>query len=158
MAKSVLSDARFHNEEAAFEYVEAQLWPHGPVCPHCGNAGDVTIGRLQGSTTRVGLRKCYACRKPFTVCVGTIFEGSHLPLRLWLQAIHLLYASKKGVSSRQLQRILGCGVKTAWLLSYRIRHGMAPGNSEKAGNLRKIVDSAETKKKGRRASAASRAR
>jgi transposase-like protein len=127
MAKSVLSDARFHNETAAFEYVEAQLWPNGPVCPHCGNADGARIGRLQGKTTRAGLRKCYECRKPFTVRMGTIFEESKLPLRFWLQAIHLLCASKKGISTRQLQRMLGCGMKTAWFLGHRIRHAMAPG-------------------------------
>ena len=95
MAKSVLSDPRFHNEEAAFDYVETQLWPNGPVCPHCGNSDAGKIGRLTGKTTRAGLRKCYACRKPFTVRMGTIFEDSHLPLRMWLQAIHLLCAQKR---------------------------------------------------------------
>jgi len=126
MAKSVLSDLRFHSEEAAFEYVEGQLWPNGPVCPHCQAAGD-KIGRLSGKTTRTGLHKCYGCRKPFTVRIGSIFEDSHLPLRLWLQAIHLLCSSKKGISTRQLQRTLGCGMKTAWHLGHRIRFAMAPG-------------------------------
>jgi transposase-like protein len=129
MANSVLSAERFHNEEAAFEYVEAQLWPSGPICPHCQNADAGKIGRLTGKTTRTGLRKCYACRKPFTVRMGTIFEDSHLPLRLWLQAIHLLCSSKKGISTRQLQRTLGCGMKTAWHLGHRIRFAMAPGGS-----------------------------
>jgi len=59
---------------------------------------------------------------------GTIFEDSHLPLRLWLQAIHLLCASKKGISTRQLQRMLGCGMKTAWHLGHRIREMMAPAS------------------------------
>jgi transposase-like protein len=125
MAKSVLSAPRFHNEGAAFEFVEAQLWPNGPVCPHCQATGD-KIGRLTGKSTRPGLRKCYACRKQFTVRMGTIFEDSHLPLHLWLQAIHLLCASKKGHSTRQLQRTLGCGMKTAWHLGHRIRFAMAP--------------------------------
>lgn len=128
MAKSVLSEARFHNEEAAFEYVETQLWPNGPVCPHCEATG-TKIGKLKGKTTRAGLYKCYACRKPFTVRIGTIFEDSHLALRLWLQAIHLLCASKKGISTRQLQRTLGCGMKTAWHLGHRIRHAMAPASN-----------------------------
>src|SRR6476469_8541613 len=110
MAKSVLSEDRFHNEEAAFEYVESQLWPTGPVCPHCGNAEGARIGRLSGKTTRAGLRKCYECRKQFTVRIGSEFEDSHLPLRLWLQAIHLLCSSKKGISTRRLQRMLGCGM------------------------------------------------
>ena len=126
MAKSVLSAPHFHCENAAFEYVEARLWPNGPVCPHCKATGD-KIGRLTGKSSRAGLRKCYACRKPFTVRIGTIFEDSHLPLRLWLQAIHLLCASKKGHSTRQLQRTLGCGMKTAWHLGHRIRFAMAPG-------------------------------
>src|SRR5207248_10932972 len=124
---------------AAFEYVEAQLWASGPVCPHCGATGE-KIGRLQGKTTRPGLRKCYACRKPFTVRVGTIFEDSHLPLRLWLQAIHLLCASKKGVSTRQLQRMLGCGMKTAWHLGHRIREMMTSAKCGPIGGAGKTVE------------------
>ncbi len=144
MAKSVLSDLRFHNEEAAFDYVEKRLWPNGPVCPHCQATGD-KIGRLSGKTTRTGLRKCYACRKPFTVRIGTIFEDSHLPLRLWLQAIHLLCSSKKGISTRQLQRTLGCGMKTAWHLGHRIRFAMAPdGSAGPLGGSGKIVEADET--------------
>ena len=137
MAKPVLSDPRFFSEEAAFDYVEAQLWPEGPVCPHCGALAE-KIGRLAGvrskpskkhpdGVVQIGLRKCYACRGPaFTVRKGSIFEDSHLPLRMWLQAIHLLCASKKGISTRQLQRMLNCGMKTAWHLSHRIREMMKP--------------------------------
>jgi len=144
MAKSVLSDIRFHSEEAAFDYVEAKLWTNGPVCPHCRATGD-KIGRLAGKTTRPGLRKCYACRKPFTVRIGTIFEDSHLPLRLWLQAIHLLCSSKKGISTRQLQRTLGCGMKTAWHLGHRIRFAMTPGGDVgPLGGADKIVEADET--------------
>src|SRR5450759_2845810 len=145
MAKSVLSADRFHNEQAAFDYVEAQLWANGPVCPHCSNADATKIGRLQGKTTRPGLRKCYACRKPFTVRIGSIFEDSHLPLRLWLQAIHLLCASKKGFSTRQLQRTLGCSLKTAWFLGHRIRFAMTPGaSSGPLGGAGRIVEADET--------------
>jgi transposase-like protein len=154
MAKSVLSDARFHCEEAAFAYVEAQLWPNGPVCPHCGLTGE-KIGRLTGVRSKpskknpegveqVGLRKCYACREKFTVRKGTIFEDSHLPLRHWLQAIHLLCASKKGISTRQLQRMLGCGMKTAWHLGHRIRFAMAPGTVGQLGGIGKTVEADET--------------
>ncbi|MBI1777571.1 MAG: IS1595 family transposase [Proteobacteria bacterium] len=122
----ILSAARFHTEEAAFEYVEALLWPTGPVCPHCGNADAARIGRLQGKTTRPGLRKCYECRKPFTVRMGTVFESSHAPLRTWLQAMHLLCSSKKGISTRQLHRTLGVSLKTAWFMGHRIREAMKP--------------------------------
>ncbi len=145
MAKSVLSEPHFHNEEAAFAYVEAELWPTGPTCPHCGNAEGERIGRLQGKTTRPGLRKCYECRKQFTVRIGSIFEDSHLPLRLWLQAIHLLCASKKGFSTRQLQRTLGCGLKTAWHLSHRIRFAMDGTNPKgPLGGAGKTVEADET--------------
>jgi len=144
MAKSVLSDPRFHNEKAAFAYVEAELWPQGPVCPHCRAAGE-KIGRLSGKTTRTGLYKCYACRKPFTVRMGTIFEDSKLALHLWLQAIHLMCASKKGISTRQLQRMLGCGMKTAWHLGHRIREAMTPlPGSGPLGGSGKTVEADET--------------
>jgi transposase-like protein len=120
---SILSAPHFHNEEAAFAYVEAHLWPRGPVCPHCG-APKEKIGELKGKTTRTGLRKCYQCRKPFTVRIGTVFEDSHAPLHLWLQAIHLIVSSKKGISARQLQRTLQVGMKTAWFMGHRIRKMM----------------------------------
>lgn len=122
MAKHVLSAPQFQNEEAAFAYVEARLWPNGPVCHHCGERE--RIGKLAGKSTRPGLYKCYRCRKPFTVRMGTIFESSHLPLHLWLQVIHLICASKKGIASRQIQRMLQCSMKTAWFLTHRIREAM----------------------------------
>jgi transposase-like protein len=128
MSNSILSAKHFQDEAAAFEYVEARLWPDGPVCPFCGASGD-KIGALKGKTTRPGLRKCYACRKPFTVRIGTIFESSHLSLHLWLQVIHLMCASKKGISTRQIQRMLDCSMKTAWFLTHRIREAMAPAKN-----------------------------
>jgi transposase-like protein len=128
MANPILTAAHFHNEEAAFAYVEAHLWPEGPVCPHCGNCDDKRIGRLTGKTSRPGLRKCYACRKTFTVRIGSIFEDSHFPLHLWLQAIQLINASKKGISTRQIQRTFNCSMKTAWFLMHRIREIMKPAS------------------------------
>lgn len=142
---SVLSAVHFHNEAAAYEYVENRLWPTGPICPHCGNCDQAKIGRLQGKTSRAGMRKCYECRKAFTVKMGTIFEDSHAPLRLWLQAIHLLCSSKKGISTRQLQRILGVGMKTAWFMGHRIRAAMAPapGTAEPMGGHGVTVEADE---------------
>ena len=119
---SVLSRPEFHNEEAAFAYVEARIWVNGRVCPHCGE--DERTGKLNGKSTRVGVYKCYSCRKPFTVKIGTIFESSHVPMNLWLQAIYLMCASKKGISSNQLHRTLGVTLKTAWFMSHRIREAM----------------------------------
>jgi transposase-like protein len=123
MAHSVFDAPHFHDEEAALEFVEAHLWPDGPVCPFCGATAE-KVGQLNGKRTRAGLRKCYVCRKQFTVKIGTVFEDSHCAMRHWLQAIHLLCSSKKGISTRQLQRTLGCGMKTAWFLGHRIREMM----------------------------------
>jgi transposase-like protein len=126
MAKSVLSDKRFHDEGAAYAYLESKIWPDGPVCPHCG--GFDRISRMGGKATRVGLLKCYQCRKQFRVTVGTVFESSHVPLNIWLQAVALLTSSKKGISSNQLHRTLGVTLKTAWFMSHRIREAMKDGS------------------------------
>src|ERR1700758_4971573 len=142
MAKAVLSAPQFQSEAAAFAYVEARLWPNGPVCHHCGETE--SIGRLAGKTTRPGLYKCYRCRKPFTVRMGTIFESSHLPLHLWLQVIHLMCASKKGISSRQIQRMLQCSMRTAWFLSHRIREAMSARDLEPFGSMGGAVEVDET--------------
>jgi transposase-like protein len=139
---SALSAPQFHSEEAAFAYVEARLWPNGPVCPHCG--GVKRLGKLQGKTTRAGLWKCYHCRKPFTVRIGTIFESSHLPLHVWLQAMYLIAGSKKGISSNQLHRTLGVTLKTAWFLSHRIRDAMRNGGLDPMGGSGVIVEADET--------------
>lgn len=122
MAESILSAPYFHHEEAAYKFVEKRVWPSGPICPHCGGVERNSL--MGGTSTRIGTYKCYDCRKPFTVKVGTIFESSHIPLRLWLQAIFLIAASKKGISSNQLHRTLGITLKSAWLMSHRIREAM----------------------------------
>jgi transposase-like protein len=119
---SWLSAPHFHHDEAAYRFVEARLWPNGPVCPHCG--GVERISKMQGKSTRVGAYKCYQCRKPFTVKIGTIFEDSKVHMHLWLQAMYLIAGSKKGISSNQLHRILGVTLKTAWFMSHRIREAM----------------------------------
>jgi transposase-like protein len=142
---SVLNFPHFHDEAAAYSYVEAILWPNGPFCPHCGNCDAAKIGRLNGKTTRIGLRKCYECRQPFTVKIGTVFEDSHAPLHLWLQAMFLMCSSKKGISTRQLQRTLGVGMKTAWHMGHRIRLAMAPNaDAGPLGGAGKTVEADET--------------
>ena len=140
MAKSAFDDPRFNDEAAAFEYVESKLWPRGPVCPHCGNADSKRIRKMEGKATRLGLYNCNECKGQFTVRQGTIFESSHLPLRLWLQVIHLMCASKKGVSTRQVQRMLSCSMKTAWFLTHRIREAMCDGSLAPMGGAGGIVE------------------
>lgn len=121
---SVLSRAYFHDEIAAFAYVEGIIWAQGVICPHCGVVGSF----YNLAKTRVGLKKCKDCKKQFTVRIGTIFEDSHLPMHKWLQAIHLMCSSKKGISAHQLHRVLECQYKTAWHLAHRIREAMRSGD------------------------------
>ena len=139
---SVLSAPHYHNEDAAFAYVERIVWPEGPVCPHCG--GVERISKMQGNATRKGLYKCYQCRRQFTVRMGTIFESSHVPLHIWLQAIFFVAGSKKGVSSNQLHRTLGVTLKTAWFMSHRIREAMRDGSLALLGGEGEIVEVDET--------------
>jgi transposase-like protein len=150
---SVLSKPYFHNEAAAFEHVEAMLWPQGPVCPKCGSMDKhykLSGVRSKASkkhpegVERHGLYKCAACRSQFTVRMGTIFEESHLPLHKWLQAIHLMCSSKKGISSHQLHRVLECTYKTAWFLSHRIREAMRSDDFTPMGGNGKTVEADET--------------
>ena len=146
--QSVLSDVHYHSEEAAYTYVEARIWPDGPTCPHCDNADGARIGKLAGKTTRVGLYKCYVCRQPFNVKIGTVFEKSHVPMRVWLQAIYLMSASKKGISTRQLQRAFDCGLKTAWFIGHRVREAMTvlhiDLDSGPLGGANEVVEADET--------------
>jgi transposase-like protein len=144
VATSVLNAPQFLNEEAAFAYVESRLWPNGPACPHCGNADAHRIRKMEGKTTRLGLHKCYECKGQFTVKQGTIFESSHLPLHLWLQVIHLMCASKKGISTNQIQRMLSCSMKTAWFLTHRIREAMRSGDLSPMGGADNTVEIDET--------------
>jgi transposase-like protein len=139
---SNLSSPHFHDEQAAYGFVEARLWPNGPVCPHCG--GFDRIGKMGGKSTRIGTYKCYQCRKPFTVKVGTVFESSHVPMRVWLQAMYLMSGSKKGISSNQLHRILGVTLKTAWFMSHRIREAMRSGDLAPFGSNGGVVEADET--------------
>jgi len=142
MADSILNAPYFHNEEEAYAFVEARIWPRGPVCPHCG--GVERNSKMGGKSTRIGTYKCYDCRKPFTVKIGTIFEASHIPLHLWLQAIFLIASSKKGISSNQLHRTLGITLKSAWFMSHRIREAMKDSGVEPFGGNGRVVEVDET--------------
>src|SRR5437588_7325867 len=144
MSKSIYSAPHFNDEAAAYAFVEAVLWADGRVCPHCGVLD--RSGPLGGKSSRIGLYKCYACRKPFTVKIGTIFEDSHIAMRDWLTAIHLICSSKKGISSNQLHRTLVITVKSAWFLSMRIREAMMPaGDPGKLAAPREIVEWRQTR-------------
>jgi transposase-like protein len=129
-----LTDEVFTDEDAARAHFEKLRWPDGPVCFHCGVVGEAT--ELKGKTTRPGLYKCRACRKPFTATMGTLYEKSHIPLHKWLLATHLMVSSKKGMSAHQLFRMLGFGsYRTAWFMAMRIREGMRDLFPEEKGPL-----------------------
>jgi transposase-like protein len=134
----------YTDETAARKHLELLLWPNGPTCPHCGNADAKRIHKLQGKSTREGVYKCNECEKPFSVTVGTVFERSHVPLHKWVYAAHLLTASKKGISSHQLMRMLDVSYKTAWFMSHRIREGMRPASLTPMGGGGKFVEADET--------------
>ncbi|MCV3243767.1 IS1595 family transposase [Mesorhizobium sp. ZC-5] len=119
-----LDHAIFQDADAARIHLEAQRWPHGPNCPHCGNADATRITKMEGKAHRPGLYNCMECREQFTVTVGTVFERSKIALNKWLLATFLLSSSKKGMSSHQLHRMLGVTYKTAWFMAHRIREAM----------------------------------
>lgn len=152
---SVLNQPYFHDEQAAFEALEAIMWTGGQpeACPHCGVVGKAR--RLASQKTKpskkhpngkpvYGLWKCYACRSQFTVRKGTVFEESHLELHLWFQAAYLMCSSKKGVSANQLHRTLGCTLKTAWFMAHRLREAMAEGSLNSFGSGGTPVEADET--------------
>src|SRR5215203_5007571 len=146
MAKqSVLSEPQFHDEAAAFAWLEGVIWPEGPVCPHCGGMGRISkIKPNPEKRVRMGLHKCGDCSKQFTVKVGTVFEHARMPLNMMLQAVHLLTSSKKGISAHQLHRILGVQYKSAWFLAHRIREAMRDGSLAPMGGNGGFVEVDET--------------
>jgi transposase-like protein len=129
---AILNQPQFQDADKAREYLESLRWANGVTCPHCGSLGEHK--KLEGSKNyRPGLFKCADCREQFTVTVGTVFERSKIALNVWLQAVHLMCASKKGMSAKQLERMLGVTYKTAWFMCHRIREAMTGDNSTLLG-------------------------
>ena len=155
MKKIDLNQKHFYNEEEARKYLEKIRWADGiPVCPHCGSKNEHYELKPKTSTSelRNGVWKCKDCRKQFSVTVGTVFERSHMPLNKWLLAVQLLCSSKKGISAKQIERILGVTYKTAFFMMHRIRYAMEQNIQNK--KLKGIVEADETyiggKGKGKR--------
>jgi transposase-like protein len=132
----------YTDENAAREHLEALNWPDGPICPHCGVVNEAT--KLAGKSTRPGVYKCRPCQKPFSVTVGTVFERSKIKLNVWVHAVDLYTASKKGFSAHQLHRTLGVTYKTAWFMAHRIREAMRDDKPAPMGGSGKAVEVDET--------------
>lgn len=137
-----LTDPIFTDAAKAREHLEALNWPNGPVCPHCG--GVENVHRLLGKSHRPGLIQCNVCAKNFTVTVGTVFERSKVPLNKWLLATYLLSSSKKGMSAKQIERMLGVTYKTAWFMCHRIREAMKGDDDMPMGGPGQDVEADET--------------
>lgn len=146
-----LAKIAFSDESAAVELMTRLRWPSGVACPHCGGADPykLTPKAQPGRPARRGLYKCAACKKQFSVTTGTVFESSHVPASKWLFAIHLMSASKKGMSAHQLHRMLGITYKAAWFVMHRLRYAMAT-NADLFGKLSGTVEADETYIGGRR--------
>ncbi|WP_321394995.1 IS1595 family transposase [Emcibacter sp.] len=136
-----ITDPIFTNADKAREHLESIRWPDGAVCPHCKAADN---RKLVGKSHRPGLYQCNHCRQQFSVTVGTVFERSKVPLNKWLLAVHLMAASKKGMSAHQLHRMLGVTYKTAWFMAHRIREAMTEGMFTPMGGDGDIVEVDET--------------
>ena len=119
----------FHDEAKALTHIEVSRWNGEPNCPHCGS---LRVRRMEGKT-QTGMFLCNDCRDKFTVRTGTVMERSHVPLHKWLLATHIMAASKKGMSAKQMERMLGVTYKTAWFLCHRIREAMQDDGSPLGG-------------------------
>ena len=139
---SDFSNPIFHDADKAREWLEARLWPQGPVCPHCGVVNEATA--IKGKTARAGLYQCRACSDQFTVTVGTLYERSHAPLNKWLAATYLMMSSKKGMSALQISRMIGVTYKTSWFLCHRIRESLRDPNAGPLGGAGMTVEADET--------------
>jgi transposase-like protein len=117
----------FPDKESARVYFESRMWPHGVRCPVCAATENITTRK------RVGFYRCNQCHEDFTVCTGTIFERSHIPLRKWLYAMYLLVTARKGISSLQLSKQIGVTQKTAWFMLHRLREACGSDLSKLQG-------------------------
>jgi len=129
-------EAMFPDEDACRAYLVAKRWPEGVRCPRCGNPGVYDL------KTREWHWQCTQCAPGgstgyrFSHLTGTIFENTNKPLRDWFRVIHYMLTSKKGVSARQMHRVMGFGsYKTAWYMMHRVRAALANEEFEKLAGI-----------------------
>ncbi len=143
---ATFQDPMFHDEDKAREALEAELWPNGPVCRHCGNVDASKIAKVEGKkrTHRPGLYYCNECKSQFTVTVGTVLERSKVPLTKWLMAAHMFNSGKNGVSAHEIHRMLAVSYKTAWFMMHRLREAMNEVNPPVMGGEGRSIQADET--------------
>ena len=116
------------DEDAARAFLERLRWPAGPLCPHCGARGAYRLKPKPESTrpVRKGVLKCRACRRQFTVKVGTALVQSHIPLNKWLEAVRHLSESRTPLSAYKLHKLVGVSARSGWLMARCIRQVLRP--------------------------------
>ena len=120
------------DETAAVEFLEKQRWGGIPACPRCGDTNVVQVKDAKGNRNKRFLWRCHGCKQQFTVRIGTVFEDSRIPLRIWCYAFWKACSSKKGISALQISRECSLSYKSALFLMHRIRYAMTePGEQEK---------------------------
>lgn len=143
---ATFQDPMFHDEDKAREALEAELWPEGPICRHCGNSNPDKIAKVEGKkhSHRPGLYYCNECKGQFTVTVGTVLERSKVPLTKWLMAAHMFNSGKNGVSAHEIHRTLAVSYKTAWFMMHRLREAMNELDPTPMGGKGQSVQADET--------------
>src|SRR3954465_6203445 len=141
---ATFQDPIFQDETKAREALEAVLWPHGPICRHCGNSDPDRIGTMKGKSARPGLLYCNECKSEFTVTVGTVFERSKVPLTKWWMAAHMLSQGKNGCSAHEIHRNIGVTYKTAWFMVHRLREAMGELKPAPMGGEGSAIQADET--------------
>jgi transposase-like protein len=120
---------RFHDDKSCRQHFESFRWPAGPVCPSCGAVNNAV------ATRRSGLYRCRDCSRHFSVTVGTVMEGTHLPLNVWYHAMYLILASSNAITGLKLAQQLGRQHRTAWHLTRRIRAMLKSGDEMPVAGL-----------------------
>lgn len=141
---------QFPDDYSCAAHLAKKRWPDGFVCPHCGSRKGWKL------RTRPWVWECggeaadehgelHRCGKQTSVIAGTIMHKTHLPLRQWFLAIHLVTTHSNGISALQLQAKLGIGsYKTAWLLLHKLRRAMVNPERDPLGGPGEVVEIDET--------------
>lgn len=111
----------FQTQEQAVEYLEKVRWRGQPSCPYCKSQ---SVGTHASGDRAIHRWQCRDCTRAFSVTVGTIFHGTHVPLRNWFLVLALMLNANKSASAYQIARDLGMRRPTVWSMMHRVRVAM----------------------------------